>query len=89
VVLSAPKRLNVSWPRYYCPQCGVELRSSSRSLLPSFLLFIVGLVALLATSRLSAPFAGVVQVLGSAALGVSLLLAYWLHKWEVVRDQSA
>src|SRR5262245_2961946 len=88
IVLSAPTRLGASWPRYFCPRCQVQLRSSNRSLVPSFLFFIVGVTALLATGSLSAPFADAAQVIGFVALFLSLACVYWFHKWEVVSDRT-
>jgi len=87
--LSGPTLLRASWPRFHCPGCGVELRSSNRSLIPSLLFFIVGLAALLLLGFVPAPFAGFVQILGVAGIAVSLACAYWFHRWEVVSDRSA
>ena len=33
--MASPKRFTAPWPRYFCPYCGAELRSSNRSLRPS------------------------------------------------------
>lgn len=75
------------WPRYRCPRCGVQLRSSNRSLLPAFVLFILGLAGLLSDGFLPASIAAPARMLGSAALLGSILCAYWFHKWEVAGDR--
>ena len=85
VDLSAPRKLTSSWPRAHCPACGVELRSSNRSLLPSVLFFIPGLGALLLLRFVPEPFTILVEVLGTAGIAMSLACAYWFHRWEAVR----
>ena len=87
--LAGPTRLTASWPRFYCPSCGVELRSSNRSLVPSFLFLIAGLVALLVLRFVPAPLTDFVQILGVVGIAGSLACAYWFHRWEVVHDSSA
>jgi hypothetical protein len=56
---------------------------------PSFLLFTIGLGALLLAGSLPARFADLAEILGSVALVGSFIWAYWFHRWEVVSDQSA
>jgi hypothetical protein len=80
--------LTSSWPRFRCPGCDVELRSSSRSLLPALLMFFIGLPLLLGSGYLPEKFAGFAEVLGTAFLLLCVACAYWFHRWEAVRDPS-
>jgi hypothetical protein len=80
--------LTSSWPRFRCPSCAVELRSSSRSLLPALLMFVIGLPVLLGSGYLPENLAGLAEVLGTAFLLLCIGCAYWFHRWEAVRDSS-
>lgn len=86
---AAPGTLTSSWPRFRCPGCGVELRSSNRSLLPALLMFAIGLPLLLAGARLPEKLAGLADLLGTACLLLCVACAYWFHRWEAVRDPTA
>jgi predicted RNA-binding Zn-ribbon protein involved in translation (DUF1610 family) len=83
---AAPKSLTASWPRFRCPQCGVELRVSSKALLPALALFVAGLPLLLGSAYLPEPLVYPASVLGTALLLLCVLCAQWLHRWEVVPD---
>jgi len=86
VNLHAPTRFGLTWPRYTCPRCGVQLRSSNRSLVAAFFVFTVGVAALVVAIVIPPPIGDIVEGAGFAALILSLGCAYWLHRWEVVRE---
>jgi hypothetical protein len=88
-ITSAPVRFGLAWPRYYCPHCGVQLRSSSRSLFGAFVLFVAGTVMIVSQLVLPAPAAEISNVLGFVLLLTAFLCAYWFRRWETVGDTSA
>ncbi|NJD23814.1 MAG: hypothetical protein FIB06_00240 [Betaproteobacteria bacterium] len=79
---AAPRTLTSSWPRFLCPNCGVELRSSNRSLLPAVLMFVFGLPLLLGSGYLPEKLAGLAEVLGSVFLLLCVRCAHWFHRWD-------
>ncbi|MDD4910953.1 MAG: hypothetical protein PHP57_01530 [Sideroxydans sp.] len=87
--IAPPRRLTSSWPRFFCPHCGVELRSSGRSLRPSLAFFVVGLTLLLGSGHVPENIRGLAQLFGSVAIAACLICVYWFHRWEVVDDGSA
>jgi hypothetical protein len=88
-IASAPTRFGLTWPRYYCPHCGVQLRSSSRSLLGAFVLFAAGTGLLITQLALPTSAGEVTNVLGSTLLLAAFICAYWFHRWEIAGDTSA
>src|SRR5262245_5922855 len=86
VDLHAPTRFGVTSPRYTCPRCGVQLRSSNRSLFAAFVLFTVGGAALVVALVIPPPIGDIVEGAGFATLILSLGCAYRLHRWEAVRE---
>lgn len=86
VAPSAPAAAAITRPRLLCPHCGVELRASNRSLIPSLVLFLCGLTLLLGGSFLPAELAGAAEMVGTLLLLICVVSAYWFHRWEAVKS---
>lgn len=83
---SAPKRWGLTWPRGYCPHCGVQLRSSNRSLWLCGLLFVLATVTQL--SGLAQPqWSTITWPLGWVLWFGCMFSALGMHRWEVVNDE--
>jgi len=63
----------------------VELRSSNRSLFAAFVLFAIGVAALVTSLVVPPPIGDIVEGAGFAVLILSVGFAYWFHRWVVVR----
>ena len=81
---TAPRRFGLHWPRSYCPQCGVQLRSSNRSLLGATVLFIAAMV-LQILGLIYPEWRELAKSAGFICLLMSLICLVVFQRWVVVR----
>ena len=85
----APLKLGLAWPRVYCRFCGVELRSSTLSLIVGGLVFIAGISFFLAAILISEhPASRWIMVAGFLSIAIVPIWVHQFHRFVAKLDPN-